>query len=205
MHMRFTIHKLQGTTVEGPLCMDLGREGIFLPFQAYVAASRIKTRNDMYLLDLEPGSFTVDARVANSEVAVPGSDIPQSNLFFSWESFFGAPAPSVMLTQSCRVTAPTNFRLDSKSWIIVRETQPEKSWRLSRSDNLEIQATQLLRTNRVDAVPSWHIGVDSHDTLLIAEDQTTPIILHFNSTFFVHFIDFTFFLKRVIGINKQNN
>lgn len=201
----FTIHKLQGTTVEGPLCMDLGYEGIFLPFQAYVAASRIKTREHMYLLDLEPSSFSVDLRVSSSVIAEPPeTQQRQSDRFNSWETFFDAPFKHILLSENCCISEETNFRLDAKSWIKICRDQPDKAWQVEAAPDLSIQATSMLRKNKCDhTVPSWFISVDNNKKMCVKKSDGQEIFVYFTGNFYVHFLGFTLFLGRRIGVTNK--
>ena len=58
-----TIHRAQSSTLECAV-IDLG-DSIFTCGQAYVALSRVKTLNGLFLKDFSPGSVFADATVLN--------------------------------------------------------------------------------------------------------------------------------------------
>lgn len=77
-----TIHKAQGATLDC-VCIDIGRY-TFDFGQAYVALSRVRDLESLYVLDFDPAAFFVnekvvayyDARAATSAPAAPDSEEP---------------------------------------------------------------------------------------------------------------------------------
>lgn len=199
----FTIHKLQGTTVEGHLCMDLGLGGIFSPCQAYVAASRVRTRHHMFLLDLDPRVFTIDARVLKFLKIDP---VKQT--FAGWSSFFNAPKNCVPLSYNkYTISADMYFKLDEKSWLLVSLTPLENlectQLDLTQSNDLSVDACK----NRVEKTKGWSIDVDQPHQLEIKTQEQTLHYFYFARKFKIYLLGFTVFLGRCLKlkINKFEN
>ncbi len=58
----FTIHKSQGMTLDS-ICIPLNKNNIFQPQQAYVALSRVRSLNNLFLIDYDPSVIMVDEEV----------------------------------------------------------------------------------------------------------------------------------------------
>lgn len=203
----FTIHKLQGTTIRGPLCMNLGLKYIFAPFQAYVALSRVTSRDDIYLLDFDPSAFKIDVRV--QRFFKSNTPLSTEDLFETWSSFFCAPehCRSLPLSGEVLLDKCENFRLDAKSWILVRTETIESSinsvYELDAYSNLAIQASQLIRERDVhEEPPRYMVRLTIKDTINICttpntdEDcggTTVKLVLSGGKTLFVYFLGFCFF------------
>ena len=196
----FTIHKLQGTTVDGPLCMDLGRAGIFQPFQAYVAASRVRNRNCMFLLDFDPQSFSIDGRVVNIMPKDEAASKTRDQLFRNWAEFFRMPEKTILLSESCLITADIFFRLDGKSWLVICEHPIDylsDAQRLSPPRNKDLCLEACL--NRSETTTCWLLeNVSDNNRLKICSPDRTDIILTFGKSFQIYFVGFIFFMGRTV-------
>ncbi len=58
----FTIHKSQGMTLDS-ICIPLNNDNIFQPQQAYVALSRVRSIDNLFLIDYDPSVIMVDEEV----------------------------------------------------------------------------------------------------------------------------------------------
>ena len=72
-----TIHKVQGLTLDN-IVVDM-KGGKFLPGQAYVAFSRVRTLDSLFICNFNPASITADKHVVSEIERLHANTIPQES------------------------------------------------------------------------------------------------------------------------------
>ncbi|XP_078692147.1 uncharacterized protein LOC144922342 [Branchiostoma floridae x Branchiostoma belcheri] len=71
-----TIHKVQGKTLSR-IVVSMESNGCFMPGQAYVALSRVRSLNDLYLLGFKPTSIRVNTAVLDEMLRLQQVPVPK--------------------------------------------------------------------------------------------------------------------------------
>ncbi|XP_078670863.1 uncharacterized protein LOC144910993 [Branchiostoma floridae x Branchiostoma belcheri] len=83
-----TIHKVQGKTLSR-IVVSMESKGCFMPGQAYVALSRVRSLNDLYLLGFKPTSIRVNTAVLDEMLRLRLQQVPVPKVPLSCSSTVG--------------------------------------------------------------------------------------------------------------------